>query len=80
MTTTPYLSDNQPRLLTVAVTSRALFDLEEGNALFEDAGLDASGLGSPTKLGMRFWLKNHGREGLAWIKYWMQKYLHLPLE
>jgi hypothetical protein len=37
-------------------------------------------LGSPTKLGLRFWVKNHGREGLAWIKYWMQKYLHLPLE
>ena len=41
MTTTPYLSDNQPRLLTVAVTSRALFDLEEGNALFEREGLEA---------------------------------------
>ena len=41
MTNTPYLSDNHPRLLTVAVTSRALFDLEEGNALFEREGLEA---------------------------------------
>ena len=41
MTTTPYLTDNEPRLLTVAVTSRALFDLEEGNALFEREGLEA---------------------------------------
>ena len=56
------------------------YHLPRAMALAEDAGLDASGLGSPTKLGMRFWLKNHGREGLAWIKYWMQKYLHLPLE
>lgn len=41
MTNQAYLSDNQPRLLTVAVTSRALFDLEEGNALFERDGLQA---------------------------------------
>ncbi|MBQ2954204.1 MAG: YdcF family protein [Clostridia bacterium] len=49
-------------------------------AIAEDAGLEACGIPAPTKLGMRFWLKNHGREGLAWIKYWAQKYLHLPLE
>lgn len=49
-------------------------------AIAEDAGLDACGIPAPTKLGMRFWLKNHGREGLAWIKYWGQKYLRLPLE
>ena len=30
-----------PHPLTVAVTSRALFDLEEGNALFEREGLEA---------------------------------------
>ncbi|WP_066095931.1 5'-nucleotidase [Xanthomonas massiliensis] len=35
------MSDNTPRLLTVAVTSRALFDLEEGHALFERAGVQA---------------------------------------
>lgn len=56
------------------------YHLPRAMAIAEDAGLDASGVGSPTKLGLRFWLKNHGREGLAWIKYWMQKYLHLPLE
>lgn len=56
------------------------YHLPRAMAIAEDAGLDASGLGSPTKLGLRFWLKNHGREGLAWIKYWVQKYLHLPLE
>lgn len=49
-------------------------------AIAEDAGLEATGIPAPTKLGLRFWLKNHGREGLAWIKYWGQKYLHLPLE
>lgn len=34
-------SDNTPRLLTVAVTSRALFDLEESHALFESQGVQA---------------------------------------
>lgn len=34
-------SDNTPRLLTVAVTSRALFDLEESHALFESQGVEA---------------------------------------
>lgn len=34
-------SDNTPRLLTVAVTSRALFDLEESHALFESEGVQA---------------------------------------
>lgn len=35
------MADNIPRLLTVAVTSRALFDLEESHALFEREGVDA---------------------------------------
>ncbi len=56
------------------------YHLPRAMALAEDAELEASGLGAPTKLGLRFWVKNHGREALAWIKYWMQKYLHLPLE
>jgi 5'-nucleotidase len=35
------MGDNSPRLLTVAVTSRALFDLEESHALFESDGVAA---------------------------------------
>ncbi len=34
-------SDNLPRLLTVAITSRALFDLEESHALYESSGIEA---------------------------------------
>ena len=33
--------DNSPRLLNVAVTSRALFDLEESHALYEREGVQA---------------------------------------
>ena len=56
------------------------YHLARAMAIAEDAGLDASGVGAPTLQGLRPWVKNQGREGLAWIKYWMQKYLHLPLE
>ncbi len=56
------------------------YHLARAMAIAEDEGLSASGLGSPTLQGLRPWVKNQGREGLAWIKYWMQKYLHLPLE
>ncbi len=56
------------------------YHLARAMAIAEDAGLSASGLGSPTLQGLRPWVKNQGREALAWIKYWMQKYLHLPLE
>lgn len=56
------------------------YHLARAMAIAEDAGLDASGVGSPTLQGLRPWVKNQGREALAWIKYWMQKYLHLPLE
>ena len=47
-------------------------------ALAEDLGFKALGLGSPVK--SEYWLKNHARETLAWIKYWGVRYLHLPLE
>lgn len=56
------------------------YHLARAMAIAEDAGLDASGLGAPTLQGIRPWVRNQGREALAWIKYWMQKYLHLPLE
>ena len=54
------------------------YHLPRSMALAEDAGLTVSGLGAQTL--PQYWIKNYGRESLAWIKYWAQKYLHSPLE
>lgn len=54
------------------------YHLPRAMALAADEELDATGIGSPTK--PEYWLKNHAREALSWIKYWAQKYLRLPLE
>ena len=54
------------------------YHLPRAMALAEDEGLAATGIGARTL--PQYWLKNYGREGLSWIKYWMQKYLRLPLE
>ncbi len=55
------------------------YHLPRAMAIARDNGLDPLGAGSLCKPGLRFWLKNHMREALAWVKYWSIKYLHLPL-
>lgn len=42
-------------------------------ALARDQGFEAVGLGSPCK--PEYWLKNHAREALSWVKYWILKVL-----
>ena len=42
-------------------------------------GLTARGLGSECKPEFEFWAKNHMREALAWVKYWLVKYVGLRL-
>ena len=54
------------------------YHLPRALAIARDEGLEASGTGSPCK--QEYWVQNHFREALAWVKYWGQKYLHLPLE
>jgi len=71
------LADKDVRRVAIVTSD---YHVPRAMAIAEDTGLEATGIPAPTKLGLRFWLKNHGREGLAWIKYWGQKYLHLPLE
>ena len=55
------------------------YHLPRAMAIARDNGVDPLGAGSPCKPGLKFWLKNHLREALAWVKYWGIKYLHLPL-
>jgi uncharacterized SAM-binding protein YcdF (DUF218 family) len=54
------------------------YHLPRALAIARDEGLSVSGTGSPCK--KEYWVQNHFREALAWVKYWGQKYLHLPLE
>ncbi len=49
------------------------YHLPRAMDLAKDAGLRASGIGSPIL--PEYWLKNHGRETLAWGKYFINKYL-----
>ena len=55
------------------------YHLPRAMAIARDNGLDPLGAGSLCKPGLKFWLKNHMREALAWVKYWGIKYLNLPL-
>lgn len=55
------------------------YHLPRAMAIARDNGLDPLGAGSPCRSELNFWLKNHMREALAWVKYWGIKYLHLPL-
>ncbi len=59
----------------VIVTSD--YHVPRSMALAGDLGLEATGIGSPCL--QEYWIKNHGREALAWCKYWLNKYLHLNL-
>ena len=55
------------------------YHLPRAMAIARDNGLDPLGAGSPCRSELPFWLKNHMREALAWVKYWGIKYLKLPL-
>ncbi len=54
------------------------YHLPRALAIARDEGFQAIGTGSPCK--QEYWAQNHFREALAWVKYWGQKYLRLPLE
>ena len=54
------------------------YHLPRSLRLAQDQGFHAVGLGSPT-LGGWFWLKNHAREALSWVKYWIESTLHVTL-
>ncbi len=55
------------------------YHLPRALSIAEDYGLNAQGAGSLARNELGFWLKNHMREALSWVKYWGIKYLGLPL-
>ncbi len=65
---------DRPEIRKVLIVSSD-YHVPRAMALAGDLGFDAVGLGSPCR--PEYWLKNHGREALAWVKYWLQKYLGL---
>lgn len=42
-------------------------------------GFAPQGVASPTRQEIGFWLQNHGREALAWVKFWLIRYMGLKL-
>lgn len=52
------------------------YHLPRAMALAADTGFEPAGAGSPIK--WYYWPKNHFREALAWVKYWLQKGGILP--
>lgn len=43
-------------------------------------GLEPQGAASPTRREIVYWMKNHGREALAWGKFWLIRYVGLDLK
>ena len=54
------------------------YHVPRATAMARDVGLTAEGLGSPCL--KEYWIKNHIRETLAWIKYWGMKIFVWPVE
>lgn len=63
------LEENRLSTRVCVITSD--YHLPRALALAGDVGLTATGVGSEIKA--EYWLKNHAREALAWVKYWAQK-------
>ncbi|MEG2356292.1 MAG: YdcF family protein [Clostridia bacterium] len=55
------------------------YHLPRALQIARDMELEPQGAGSLCRPELNFWLKNHMREALAWVKYWGIKYLRLPL-
>ena len=71
------LLDEYPDPIRKVVIVTSDYHVPRSMALAGDLGMTAAGIGSPCL--QEFWIKNHGREALAWCKYWVNKYLHLNL-
>lgn len=71
------LLSEQPGEIRKVIVVTSDYHVPRALALAEDYGLSATGIGSPCK--PEYWFKNHSRESLAWVKYWLNKFLGLKL-
>ena len=55
------------------------YHLPRAMAIAEDVGFHPQGAGSLCRPEFPYWAQNHGREALAWVKYWLVKYVGLSL-
>ncbi len=55
------------------------YHLPRAMAIAQWVGFHPQGVASPTRQEISFWLKNHGREALAWVKFVLVRYAGLPL-
>ncbi len=69
--------DSLGLLRPLVVTSD--YHLPRAMEIAADAGFTPQGAGSLCKPELEFWVKNHAREALAWVKYWLVKYVGLNL-
>ena len=65
--------------LTSPLVVTSDYHLPRAMAIAQDAGLTPQGAGSLCRPEFQFWMQNHGREALAWVKYWLVKYVGLKL-
>jgi SanA protein len=55
------------------------YHLPRAMAIAEMEGFAPQGVASPTRQELSFWLQNHCREALAWVKYFLIRYVGLNL-
>jgi len=63
----------QERGLSQALIVTSDYHVARALALCRQEGISATGKGSPSK--PEYFLKNHFREGLSWIKFWLESML-----
>lgn len=63
----------QHRGLSRALVVTSDYHVARALALCRQEGIDATGKGSPSK--PEYFIKNHIREGLSWIKFWLESML-----
>jgi SanA protein len=56
------------------------YHLPRAMAIAKMEGFEPQGAASPTRQEIEYWLKNHGREALAWVKFWLIRYVGLNLK